>query len=175
MSRLWRTGAAGVVEVGVIGCVVDELLVDSRGFLLTGQAEESSLVFVVRDGGANPCDPFLSIAFSWSFEAIVCRWGKDAENMSPGGSGRFDGCDGGHFGERHGDTEAGGLLVLVHGKEVWSEDEVGGFPRGAKDMFVLDSTADPPRLQDAIEFEAPILVDGGKWILISIVARAEKR
>lgn len=42
-------------------------------------------------------------------------------------------------------------------------------------MFVFDSTADPPCFQDAIEFEASIFVDGGEWILISIVARAEKR
>lgn len=97
MARLWRAGAAGVVEVGVIGCVVDELLVDGRSFLLLDQAEESTLVLVVRDRGANPCYPLISIAFRRSFEAVVCGRGKDAENMSPGGSRRFDGCDGGDF------------------------------------------------------------------------------
>ena len=84
MARLWGAGAAGVVEVGVIGCVVDELFVDGRSFLLLDQAKESSLVLVVRDGGANPCYPFISIAFRRSFEAVVCGRGKDTEDMSPG-------------------------------------------------------------------------------------------
>lgn len=38
-------------------------------------------------------------------------------------------------------------------------------------MFVFDSATDSPCLQDSIEFEASILVDWGKGIEISTVAR----
>ena len=128
MAWLRRAGAASVIEVGVIGCLVNELFVDGGGFMLSGQSQESSLVLVAGGLGANAIDPVLCVAFAQGFEAVIRRWGKDTENMPRGRSGRLDRRDGGHFRQGNGDSEAGGFLVLVYGKEVRSQDEVGWFP-----------------------------------------------
>ena len=84
MARLWGAGAASVIEIGVIGCVVDELLVDSRGLGLPGQGQKGSFVLITGDRGANALNPFIGIAFCRGFKAVIRRWGKDAEDMSPG-------------------------------------------------------------------------------------------
>jgi hypothetical protein len=84
MAWLWGAGAASVIEVGVIGCLVNELFVDSGGFALLCQSKESLLVLVAWSLGSNAIDPVLGIAFSRGLEAVIRRWGKDPENMAPG-------------------------------------------------------------------------------------------
>jgi hypothetical protein len=148
---------------------------DCWGRASSRQSHEGGLVLVAGNFSADAINPVIGVALREHLETVVLGRGEDAEDMLAIGAGRFDWGNGCHFGEADGDADAGGLLILVDGEKIGPQDEVGGFPGGTEDMLVLDAPADPSGLQDAVEFEAAVLVDGGEGIQVDVTVAGRRR
>lgn len=152
----------------MIGRIFNELFVDRRGLLFLAQGQEGFFVLIDGSLATDAGNPVIGVTLRERFESIIGRGGKYAKDVSAVGTGRLDRRDGGDVGEADGDAEAGRLLVFVDREEIGAKDEVGGFPRGAKDVFMLDATEDLAGLHNAVEFEAAVLIDGREGIEVDL-------